>query len=160
VDVSSEGDFYFAEPTGAAITGTQNDIASLQKAIDRVSLAFLSGGKEGAMTATEALLNTAQVTTTINTIARRKESVVQSIFEWWVFYTGEKTIGSIAIDDSIIQPAMTDQGAQIVLDQIGVSMSREFALGILQARNWLPEGVDVEAELARWNQPPAGIENT
>jgi hypothetical protein len=148
VDVPIGGKFYFAEPTGAAIAGTQADIASLKQAIDRVSLAFLGGSKEGSMTATEALLNTAQVTTTINTIARRKESVVEAIFQWWIFYTGEKTGGTIAIDDSVIQPAMTDQGAQVVLDAMGVSISRELGFTILRDRNWLPEGIDIEKEIA------------
>jgi hypothetical protein len=148
VHTSSVGKFYFSEPTGAAIKSTQDDIAALLKAIDRVSLAFLSGGKEGAMTATEALLNTAQVTTTIAGIARRKESCVQSLFKLWCsFVPGETVVGTIAIDDSVIKPAITDQGAQVILDAIGVSISPELGLQILKDRRWAD--FDVEAELQR-----------
>lgn len=145
VHTSSVGKFYFAEPTGAAIKATQDDIAALLKAIDRVSLAFLGGGKEGQMTATEALLNTAQVTTTIAGIARRKESCVQSLFKLWCSFTGEENAGTIVIDDSVIKPVMTDQGAQIIMDQIG-GITAELGLNILKNR-WYD--FDVEEELKR-----------
>ena len=147
-----DGDFRFEEPTGAAIAATEQNIKSLRGAIDRVSLAFLSGDKSGAMTATEALLNTAQVTTTIYGIARRKESVVQLVFELWVGYTGEPIGGTIAIDDSIIKMPVSDQGAQVILDAMGVSISRELGFEILKDRHWLPEGTSIEAELDRLTQ--------
>ena len=104
------------------------------------------------MTATEALLNTAQVTTTISGIARRKESVVQLIFELWISYTGEPIGGTIAIDDSIIKTPLSDQGAQVILDAMGVSISRELGFELLKDRRWLPEGTLIAEELARLAQ--------
>ena len=151
-DLPVDGDFKFEEPTGAAIASTEQNIKELKGAIDRVSLAFLSGDKSGAMTATEALLNTAQVTTTIAGIARRKESVVQSVFDLWVSYTGEPIGGTIAIDDSIIKTPLSDQGAQVILDAMGVSISRELGFELLKDRRWLPEGTLIEEELTRLAQ--------
>ena len=148
IHTSSKGKFYFAEPTGAAMASTRDDINSLLKSMDRVSLSFLGGSKEGTMTATEALLNTAQVTTTISGIARRKESVVQSLFELWCSFTGEKSVGGITIDDSVIKPIMTDAGAQQLINSIG-GLSPQLTLSILKER-WYD--FDVDDEISRRSQ--------
>jgi hypothetical protein len=156
-DLPIGGDFKFEEPSGNAIESTREDIKSLRHSIDRVSLAFLSNERSGgAMTATEALLNTAQVTTTINGIARRKESVVQELFALWAEYTGEinkldlSNIG-IAIDDSIIKPPLTDQGIQATYGALNDRViSPELGYLILKDGGAIPEGYTLEKFVKHW----------
>ncbi|MGL5060909.1 MAG: DUF4055 domain-containing protein [Microcoleus sp.] len=160
VDLPIGGKFYFSEPTGAAIAATQEDIKNLRLAIDRVSLAFLGGQRSGSMTATEALLNTAQVTTTINGIARRKESVVQELFALWCSYTGE-AIGEdagIAIDDSIIKPPMTEVGEQVVYQALNDRIISP-TVGYLKLKEGgaLPEGISIEEEIAWFEKNNGGL---
>ncbi|MBD1995996.1 DUF4055 domain-containing protein [Leptolyngbya sp. FACHB-541] len=146
VDVPTDGDFSFAEPTGNAIASTQGDIVKLEDAMDRVSLAFLSGG-EGQKTATEVVLDTAQTQATLKGMARRKASSVEQIFELWTDYTKEKVSGSIEVNEKILQLPPDPQEVQIILDAMGVKISNRLGLTMLLQRRWLPIETDVEAEL-------------
>ena len=146
VDIPETGDFFFAEPTGNAIAATQVDIAKLEASMDRVSLSFLTGG-ENAKTATEVVLDTAQTQATIKSMARRKESASQRLFGFWAAYTGEPTGGSIDINESVLQVPATPQEVQVILDAMGVQISRELGLRMLLDRRWLPDDTDIEKEL-------------
>jgi hypothetical protein len=145
VDVPVDGEFYFAEPTGSAIAATQADIEKLEKSMDRVSLAFLTGG-DAQKTATEVVLTTAQTQATLKGMARRLESCSQEVFRLWTAYTGEKTIGSLDVDEKILQLPLSAQDAQIILDAMGLQISRETGLKMLQQRRWLPDDTDLEKE--------------
>jgi hypothetical protein len=160
IDLPTDGSFNFEEPTGAAIAATREDIQALRKAIDRVSLAFLGSERSGSMTATEALLNTAQVTTTINAIARRKESVVQELFELWTTYTGEDVglDAGIAIDDSIIKAPLTEVGEQVVYQAMNDRIISP-RVGYLKLKEGgaMPEGIDLDEEVVWFEKHNGGI---
>lgn len=146
VDVPNDGDFYFAEPSGNAIAATQADIEKLESSMDRVSLSFLSGG-EAQKTATEVVLDTAQTQASIKSMARRKESASQRLFAFWSAYTGEEMGGSIDVNESVLQAPATPQEVQIILDAMGVQISRELGLRMLVDRRWLPDDVDLQSEM-------------
>lgn len=146
VDVPVEGDFYFAEPTGNAIAATQSDIQKLEDSMDRVALPFLTGG-EAQKTATEVVLDTAQTQATLKGMAERKSSAVEQLFKFWTAYTGEDVAGSIEVNQSVLQIPPTSQDIQIILDAMGVNISRELGLNMLLQRRWLPDDTDVEKEL-------------
>ena len=147
VDVPESGEFNFEEPKGTAIAGTQNDIEKLEAAMDRVTLSFLTGG-ESNRTATEALLDAKQAQATLQSMSERKKSAIEQIFSLWVEYTGEPDGGSIEINQRLLQPPASFQDLQIILDAMGNQISRKLGLTMLQQRNWIPEGWDLDEELA------------
>jgi Domain of unknown function (DUF4055) len=147
LDVPQGGKFYFAEPSGSAIAQTQLDIEKLEGAMDRVSLAFLTGG-EAAKTATEVVMDSSQTQCTLKGLARRKESLVQTAFQFWAEYTGESGTGGIQVNESILQLPANPQEVQVILDAMGLKISTRLALHMLLARKWLPSGTDIEAEAA------------
>ncbi len=146
VDIPADGDFFFAEPTGNAINATQTDIEKLERSMDRMSLAFLTGG-EAAKTATEVVMDTAQTQCSLKNMARRKESTVQRLFALWVQYTGEDQGGTITVNESILQTPASPQEVQTILDAMGVKISNQLGLQMLQERKWLPPDTDIKEEL-------------
>lgn len=155
VDLPSDGDFFFAEPTGAAIAATQSDLVKLETAMDRISLSFLNGG-ETTKTATEILLDSSQAQATFDSMTQRKESLVSRIFEYWRKYTNETQDGGIQINESILQPPPNPHDIQLVLDYMGIKFSDRTGLAMLMQRGWLPKEFDLDAEEARLAglQPP------
>lgn len=143
VDIPENGDFYFAEPTGNAIAASQADIEKLEKAMDRVSLSFLSGS-ETAKTATEVVLDTAQTQATLKGMATRKESASQQVFEIWIDYTGEPTSGSLDVNESVLQIPPTPQDIQLILDAMNVQIPGRLGLQMLLQRRWLPADTDID----------------
>ncbi|MBD3882169.1 DUF4055 domain-containing protein [Phormidium tenue FACHB-886] len=146
VDVPVDGDFYFAEPTGNAIASTQANITALEEAIDRLSLAFLTGG-EAQKTATEVIIDSAQCQSSLQSMAERKASAVQQVFEFWTQYTGEEAIGGIAVDAKVLKLPSSAQDVQVILDAMGLKISNKLGLQMLLERGWLPEETDLEEEL-------------
>lgn len=156
VDIPSDGDFYFAEPTGNAIAATQADIEKLEDAMDRMSLAFLSGG-EVEKTATQALLDSAQIGATLKSMQLRKRSAVEQIFDLWIEYTGEKTAGSIEVSAKMLQLPPNPQDIGLILDAMGVKISNRLGLEMLLQRGWLPQDTDIDAEAALSEAPPEPV---
>lgn len=149
VDVPTDGDFYFAEPTGAAIGATQTDIKKLEDSMDRVSLAFLGGG-EGDKTATEVVVDSAQTQCTLKAISRRKENAFWKVAALWCAYTGEDAPedgAGLKVKDSVLQAPPNPQDVQTVLDAMGIKISNRLGLEMLLERKWLPAGTDIDEEL-------------
>lgn len=147
VDIPDNGDFYFAEPTGAAIAATQADIEKLEGAMDRLSLAFLTGG-EVQKTATEVVLDTAQTQASLRGMAERKKSAVEQVFDLWAQYTGEQKGGTIEINARVLQVPATPQDVQVILEAMGLKISTRLGLEMLLQRGWLPQDVDLEREIS------------
>lgn len=147
MDIPSEGDFYFAEPSGNAIAASEIRIDKLEAAMDRLSLAFLTGG-ENNRTATEVLLDSAQTTASLKQMAERKESNTQQCFEFWAAYTGEKSSGTITQDKNLLQMPLSPEATQRVIDlaQTGF-ISHEALLFILRLGKILPRDFDIQREL-------------
>ena len=149
IDVPTDGDFHFAEPRGTAIEATQTDILKLEGAMDRESLAFLSGG-DAEKTATEIIVDSAQTSCSLKGMARRKESAFQQVATCWGLYTKEKppTAGAgIKVADNVLIAPATAQDAQLILDSMGVKISNNLGLKMLLERKWLPPDTDLKAEL-------------
>lgn len=147
IDIPVDGDFYFAEPSGAAIEWTKKDIADLEVAMDRLSLAFLTGG-ESNKTATEVLLNTAQTSASLKGMQIRKASAIEQIFSYWAGYTGEENGGTVVIDASILQlPLSPEQTNRLEsLAQTGF-ISQETLLSELKIGKVLSANFDIQKEI-------------
>lgn len=147
LDIPVNGDFYFAEPSGVAVTSTEANIEKLEIAMDRLSLAFLTGG-ESEKTATEVLLNAAQTSASLKGMAEQKQSNIQRIFEYWTAYTGEQNGGTINLDESILQAPISPEATNRLteLAQTGF-ISHETLLLELKQGKILSRDFDVQREL-------------
>lgn len=144
VDIPNDGDFFFAEPTGNGVKPGQEEIAKLEAAMDRLSLSFLTGGEGSQRTATEIVMDSAQVQATLKTLSSRKESAIQSIFSLWCQYTGEDPTLTATVNQSMLQVPATPQDVQVILDAMGTKIPNEIGLRMLQAKRWLPPDADID----------------
>jgi len=152
VDVPENGDFFFAEPSGAAIASTSEDIKQLELAMDRTTLDFLTNG-DGQKTATEVIIDSAKTGASLTDMARRKESAVQSTFELWIAYTGESEGGGITMDESLLQTPMSpEEIGQITNLASQGFISQKTLLTTLQQGKILSKDFDVDAELVDTQQ--------
>jgi Domain of unknown function (DUF4055) len=151
VDVPENGDFKFAEPAGTAIASSMQDLGNLEAAMDRVALAFLSGG-EVQRTATEVVLDSAQIQSAIRSLSRRKESLWSEVARLWAAYTGEtydNSLRPIEVNERILKAPAQPQEIQVILDAIGVTIDHETGLNMVVDRQWLPATADIAAIMQR-----------
>jgi hypothetical protein len=156
VDVPENGDFKFAEPAGTAIASSMQDLGNLEAAMDRVALAFLSGG-EVQRTATEVVLDSAQIQSAIRSLSRRKESLWSEVARLWAAYTGEtydNSLRPIEVNERILKAPAQPQEIQVILDAIGVTIDHETGLNMLVDRQWLPATADIAAIMQRTGAAP------
>lgn len=152
LDIPSDGDFFFAEPTGVAIAASRDDIKDLDEAMERMTLDFLTSG-DHQRTATEVVLDSTKTSANLKGVSRRKESAVQQIFSLWVQYTGESEGGGISQDESLLSiPLTSDQVDKLEnLETAGIISHRTLLL-LLKAGKVLPRQFDIDAELVATEQ--------
>ena len=82
----------------------QAEITHVEQLMDRSSLAFMYGS-ETTKTATEAVLQGAQIQAQVKTLIENKESMFDMVVKLWAAYTGEKTKpeSGIEVSDNLIQ---------------------------------------------------------
>ena len=138
----------FVEPSGSALNTTQTDIAKLELEINERTLSFLSG-LNTPRTATEVSLQASSTQSNLINWARRKESNLQRIFEYWSAWVGAKKdeVGAIEVNDDILNQAMSDAKANFLLQlqQTG-NIGTSTLLDLLREGGVLPEDLDIEDE--------------
>lgn len=148
LDIPTDGDFYFAEPSGVAIAASKDDIKDTEAAMDRMTLDFLTSG-DHQKTATEVVLDSTKTSANLKGVARRKESGIQQVFAFWVQYTGEPQGGSIAMDEDLLSMPLTPEQVDKLqnLADSGRISDRTLLL-LLQRGKVLPRQFDIDAEVA------------
>lgn len=91
LDLPQGGDFKIVEVQGSSLQRHQEHLEHIESLIDRATLSFLFSGA-AQKTATQAVLESAQMQATLSTLAEAKASTLQSIFELWCSFSGE-TLG-------------------------------------------------------------------
>ncbi|MFN6572400.1 DUF4055 domain-containing protein [Dendronalium sp. ChiSLP03b] len=152
LDIPSDGDFFFAEPTGVAIAASKEDIKDLEAAMDRMTLDFLTSG-DRQKTATEVVLDSTKTSANLKGVARRKESAMQQVFKFWVSYTGESQGGGIAQDEDLLSLPLTPKQVD-KLESLTAQgfISQRTLLLLLQRGKTLPRQLDIDAEVAATEQ--------
>lgn len=154
VDLDTEGDFKFAEPTGKSLDQHANELRHLEELMDRSSLNFLYGA--AIKTATEASLRAAQVSAQVSGMIRTKISSFDTVMRLWALFAGEQaqitSESGMALNDSLINKPVDPSGiAQIVnLYNTGL-ISRMTALEELRRGGVLDPQLDLKAEEQRVN---------
>lgn len=113
VDLPPDGDFYYREPTGAAIAATESAIANLETSMDRALLSFLSTG-EAQKTATEILIHSAQTEANLFGMGEMKESNVEQMFDLIAAYYRQDNGGTIHVNKDILRPPITPEQVALV----------------------------------------------
>lgn len=147
LDIPTDGDFFFAEPSGVAIAASRDDLKDLESAMDRMTLQFLTSG-EHQKTATEVLLDSTKTSANLKGVARRKESAMQQIFKFWVAYTGENAGGGITQDESLLSVPLTPEQVDKLQNLADAGrISDRTLLMLLQMGKVLPRQFDIDAEV-------------
>ena len=138
----------FAEPSGSSLEQHLKHMEGIENMINKSTLAFMGEGA-GGRTATEALLDSAQLQATITSSAESMSSAFETIFNLWGQFTGEpieegagldmlQGLTDKPVDDSLLQLAGTlyDKGL----------LMRETVTNLAQKRGMLRPGVTAEDE--------------
>jgi hypothetical protein len=90
------GSFQFVEVAGSSLAAHQQHLTHIEGLIDRQTLSFLFGG--GNRTATQSLLESAQLQATLTSLSEAKDSAISTLFEIWCAFTGDEIIPGSGID--------------------------------------------------------------
>jgi hypothetical protein len=152
VDLSDNGDFTFAEPTGRSLERHQAELDHVEKLMDRSGLNFLYGAN--IKTATEASLRASQISSQVNALIRNKTSSFGTVMRLWAAYSGELRSltreSGLSINDSLINRPIDPSGIAQMINLFNAGLlSRKTVLDELQRGGVLDPDLKVDEEVSR-----------
>lgn len=150
IDIPKDGDFFFAEPTGSAISATRQAIIDLEAAMLREAVSFF-GTDDTEKTAREVELRSSQTRATLGLMAQMKESAIEQVFSYWAQWLNQGTEGgTIEVNKSLLQSPLTPQAIQVFsgLVSLGQIDLRTF-IEILKTGKAIPKQIDVQDIVSR-----------
>lgn len=162
VDLSDNGDFTFAEPTGRSLERHQAELEHIEKLMDRSGLNFLFGSS--VRTATEAALRSSQISSQVSSLIRNKSSSFGTITKLWAAYAGELVSltreSGLSINDSLINKPIDPSGiAQLTNLYNAGLLSRRTVLDELQRGGVLDPDLRIDSEIERIDQETPAPQN-
>ena len=151
IDLPIEGDFSFAEPSGSSLAQHQQEIEHIEGLMDRSTLTFLYG-EGGNRTATEAMLQGAQVQAQVATLIENKQSMFDLLMRLWAVYSAEKVSpeAGLQISENLVMRPLEAQEVNAYLALFADNaISHQTLLEELQRGHILSGDLDLEEELAR-----------
>ena len=151
IDLPVEGDFSFAEPSGGSLAQHQQEITHIEGLMDRSTLTFLYG-EGGNRTATEAMLQGAQVQAQVATLIENKQSMFDLLMRLWAVYSAENvsTEAGLLISENLVMRPLEAQEVNAYLALFADNaISHQTLLEELQRGHILSGDLDLEEELAR-----------
>jgi hypothetical protein len=168
IDLPKDGSFEFAEVAGGSLAQHVEHLKHIETLIDRQTLSFLlSGGGDAQKTATQSLLESAQLQASLASMAEGKSSAMESVFRIWGMFSGETVRDGAGIDldsgvfDEPVTPEKLQMAGQLYDNSL---LTRETVVRLAARAGMLPPGRTVEQELAalvederqrELNRPPA-----
>jgi hypothetical protein len=153
VDLPDGGSFSFAEPSASSLAEQRQQIGDVEQLIARQTLGFLYGDPGAVKTATQAGMEGAQTENAVARIAERKRSVMQSIMQLWVLFTGEQLNpdAGIVMADSIYEKPLEAPDITLLQQLTGGEslISKRSAIEELQRAGRLSATTSVDDELER-----------
>lgn len=153
VDIPTDGDFYFAEPSGAAIAAIRLELDKLVEEMTRVTLGFLSSESGEAKTATEVQLAAGSTQASLAGMALMKESAIEEVFRLWASYYGQEAGGSASINKDILQVRLDPQ---IIAAYSAMAAQNQISLltflKMLKEGQVLPRDVEPDTEAEQVSQ--------
>lgn len=151
IDLPKDGEFSFAEVAGSSLSQHVEHLKHIETLIDRQTLSFLlSGGSDAQKTATQSLLESAQLQASLASMAEGKSSAMESIFRLWGMFTGEAVPAGagIDLDSGVFDEPVTAKKLTVAQQLYDNSlMTRESVVRLAARAGLLPPGRTVEDEL-------------
>lgn len=148
---------FYLEPSANSLDKHLQHLSDIEKLIDRSTLSFLfSNG--GDRTATQAQLESAQITASITSLGESKSSCWQSLFTLWGDFTGDYPDADAGID---LLPGITDKPVDDALLNLAGTLydkgllMRETVTNLAQRRGMLRPGIDGEQEAEQLKEEDA-----
>lgn len=139
IDISADGDFFYAEPKGTALAETRQALEDMLDLIDQEGIKFVSGNT--AITAKEVELRAKRTELSLRNFALKKQHIIQELLDLRLLYVDEEIDAKIKVNNKIVKEELTaDQIA--LLHQVGV-ISRKSCIVWLKNYELID---DVEAE--------------
>jgi hypothetical protein len=149
IEVDNEGEVGFAEAGGNALGAQREALEDTKADMASLGLAMLVKGNV-EVTATQRVIDNAQESSQLTTIARSLQDALEESFDYIAEYLGIDEGGSInfQLDDGRL--SLDPQIATMLLTAVDTGkLSLETFLTILQQGRLLPEDFDLKAELNR-----------
>jgi Domain of unknown function (DUF4055) len=154
IDVPSDGDFKFAEPTGNALQTTRSELDRMVTQMERHSLSLISGdGANSYRTAEEVKHRATRVQNTLSGLATQKESVIDQIDEDWRAYYNKKPIPSqkeptVKVNRELLKDPISPN-EMIAISTLAEKhqISKLTALKMFREGKRIPKDTNIEEEL-------------
>lgn len=158
IDVTTEGDVWYAEPTGAGLKPQAEDLAALEERMAKLGLALLSSkGPQAQQTATEVILDNLQEQSDLATAARSCQDALELALGFHAAYLGLDG-GSVEMGSGASELTLTPEKMKLLIEAVGANvLSVETVQEIMLAAGELPEDFDTQSELARIESRQASI---
>lgn len=118
MDISSDGDLFFLEPTGAAIETTQNEIDRCKANIASLGLLLLSSQPKVTKTATETTVEYTAETAELGMIARNLQDCLERCFAINADYMKTTKSWSVKVNKDFVKLGIDPQSWQRLQDDV------------------------------------------
>jgi hypothetical protein len=149
IDVSTDGDGKFLEPTGAAIEKTQNEIDRCKANIASLGLLLLSSQPKVTKTATETTVEYTAETAELSAIARNLQDCLERCFVINADYMRTKKSWSVKVNKDFVKLGIDPQAWQRLQDdRKNNEITLETYWKILESAEMLPDDFEAKKEKA------------
>jgi hypothetical protein len=152
VDIPNpEGDFRWEEISGSSLELRQKSLEHLEGLMDRQTLAFLMSGSATDRTATEAILASAQLTSSLAGVAEAKMSVMQSVMALWAEMAGEQLPGDagLEMEKGLVEKPIDIETLREMREWYNATLAtRKTAVSLVARAGLLPQGMTADDEVA------------
>ena len=158
---SDTANAFYLEPSGGSLDKHLAHLANIEKLIDRSTLSFLFSGST-ERTATQAQLESAQVTASITALGEAKSSCWQSLFMLWGDFTADYPDVDAGID---LLPGITDKPVDDELLNLAGTLydkgllMRETVTNLAQRRGMLRPGINGKDEAEQLEEEEKKLED-
>jgi hypothetical protein len=151
IDLPAGGEFNFAEVAGGSLAQHVEHLKHIETLIDRQTLSFLFSG-DAQKTATQSMLEAAQLQATLSSLAEGKSSAMESVFQLWGQFTGETVApgAGINLDSGVFDQPVGVEQVRLVRELYNDGlMTRASAVQLIGKAHLLPPDQTPDKEVAQ-----------
>jgi hypothetical protein len=149
IDIPMNGDAKYMEPMGNSLEEARNDLKDLREEMASLGLSVVAARPDGgeSRTATETVIDFAQESSELETMARSEADAVEQCLQFHARYMGEKSGGSVELGAHLRRLALTAQQVQAYSQMVAeTQLTIETLWSILKRGDALPEDFDPVTE--------------
>ena len=150
LDLPADGSFDFVEVSGSSLAQHVEHLKHIETLIDRQTLSFLFSGGDAEKTATQSILESAQLQASLASMAEGKSSAMESLFQVWGRFSGEsvKDGSGIDLDSGVFDQPVTPEKLRMAKDLYNDNLLTRGSVVALEAKaHFLPPDKTVEDEI-------------